>query len=423
MEHATPTTFSLEPLGPKASSGRGMPICAACGTPTDTVPCASCGCSPLLQSRYRLERASSTGGVGLVYSAADLRRAGRPVTVRVVPLRSEHLGRVRDRLSAWLEAFRGLRDPGVRPWLDVFLVGEGARRGVGIVQRATSLPTLEGSLGHPWPTDRVVQWAVRALEAVVALHGAAVPLSCGPLTRGRVGQVADGSIQILHPGGLERFAEGVGLDVGEPPELRQGRWQPATDVHRVAGLAVQLLTGRRAAHLTDPSGTWTWTAPGGCPPELVAMLRRWLDPSPGRRPRTAADALDELIHVGIVPPELEPALSLDPIPEEVPVGVAAIRIPASLRPGLATDVPSPASLRAPARRATGERRRLAAVAGIELPDDTPDPTRRATRWVTTVVVVLMVLAALVSFQIALTATGVVSGSPIIPVDVGPAARR
>jgi len=415
MEVVPPQSgFSLEPVGPDDTDNGHLLICAACGRKTDTVPCGLCGRNPLLEGRYRLEAIVPDDTAGLVYDAADLRRAGRKVRIRIVPLRSEAIDHVRQMHSRWLDAWRGVSHPTLRGWLDAFLVGGGRTRALGLVQVHADHPTLESTLGHPWSVAQTTHLLEHLLEGLVLLHGARVPMSCGRLSRSRVGWSADGGPLVLHPVGVERFGDRASDARGEPPELRTSGWVPASDIYRVAALGVRLLTGRSVSHLLDARGEWDWERHADTTP-LVAVLRAWLQPTPADRPPSAAAALRVLrAHDTPVFTEAD-TVTIDPPVDDVHPGVAAVRIPLSEQPSKPVQPAARSSTRGP-------RRMVAQSAGGPT-SAAPDPTSALTRWITLATTVVIVLATLLSLQIALTATGMVPGKPWISIDTRSASSR
>ncbi|HCH64739.1 MAG: hypothetical protein CL927_19005 [Deltaproteobacteria bacterium] len=382
-------------------------LCASCGRGTDTVPCASCGGNPLLQDRYRLTHPIPGAGPATVYTASDVRTGGTRVQVRVLPLRPKAVDLVRQWLPRWAEAVRAARHHTVRGWHDAFLVSAGGAGALGVVQLPSPWPTLESSQASPWSVARTRIWMEHLLEGLQRLHGAETPISCGPLNRSRVAVSEDGGPVVLHPVDIEQYAAFTVADPAMPPELRSGPWVPGSDLHRVAALSVCLLSGRSVQQLWTPHGEPDWQRFVDVPDGLTALLERWLSPEPSARPPTAAAALQQLRRLG-PGPTTAGAQPREAAFGEVPVGVAAVRVPAWLEPDSLSDAPAFG-----ARRAPGRRPRLSAVDSVPTqPMRTGVPSHRL-RWLIVPILLALIIAAVLSLQMALTATGWLPGRPVI----------
>jgi hypothetical protein len=138
------------------------------------------------------------------------------------------------------------------------------------------------------------------------------------------------------------------------------------------------------------------------------MLERWLSTDPSDRPANAWAALEELRALHRTRAAVDESPTLDIPVQDVPVGVAAVRVPMAIDPPAARS-----AVAHPARRAQHARRRLVASAGSSA--DTP-PTVRSTdpvRWVLLAVTAIVLVVSLLSAQSALTSMGWLPGSPLI----------
>jgi len=426
-----PAGFSMERLGTETRAARRTLICAACGQQTDTVPCSTCGRNPLLNGRYRLERLLPRTTAGTVYSASDLRRAGRPVNVTLTPIRPELVDEVRVMHPRWMRALRRVDSPHVEPWSDSFVVGAGRSRSLAVVRAPDETPDLAASLGRPMALHQVLHIARSLLSALDALHDLSPAVSSGPLDRARVGVDAAGVVRIFEVGDLERFSDEVRPLAGEPPELRASMWSPASDVHRVAALVVCLLSGRSAAQMTDPRGGWDWERHTDLQPHLADLFSRWLARDPDLRPQSAALALRELdaaTHLPTPPLPDQPSLdsSLHAAPAPVRAHLPRLATPHAVAPRLTTPAALPAAGLAahasqgpmephptPPRAAPTGRRKAPATQRIAR--NVPPPEQRSdfTRGLTAAVVVILVVATVTALQAALTASGTIPGTPWI----------
>jgi len=430
-----PTGFSMERLGTEARAARGTLICAACGQQSDTVPCSSCGRSPLLNARYRLERLLPRSTAGTVYSASDLRHAGRPVNVTLVPVRAELVEEVRARHGRWMRALRGVESAHIESWSDACLVGEGRSRSLAVVRAPDDTPDLSISLGRPMALHQVLHITRSLLGALGSLHGASPAISSGPLDRARVGVGAAGVVRIFEVGDLERFSDELRPVLGEPPEVQADMWRPASDIHRVAALAVSLLTGRGRAQLTHPRGGWDWERHTDVGPHIADLFSRWLARDPDLRPQSASGALRELDATTHLPsPPMQDLPSLDsPRQDDVSVPVAAgllrpLAKPHVVAPRLATPtgmqtggvepvLPSfsrgvAPEVTAPRAAPTG-RRKAPATQRVSRSEPPPEQRSNLTRGLTVAVVMILGLATITALQAALTASGTLPGKPWI----------
>jgi hypothetical protein len=382
-------------------------ICAACGHRTDTVPCALCGGDPRLQGRYRLETIESDDGLGVVYGAGDLKQGGTRVQVRILSLRPEAVDLVRQWLPRWMESIRAARHPTIRGWLDAFLMGDDRAGTLGIVQLPVAWPTLEASEANPWSAGRTRAWMESLLEGLLLLHGAQTPISCGPLSRPRVATAQGGLPLVLHPVDIEQYVHDASPDLWLPPELRTGPWVPASDLYRVASLAVCLLTGKSDRQLHAQREGHDWHRYLQESHDLIPLLDQWLSPDPSVRPQGVGAALRQLRQLGRHVPAA-PVHRRLPEPDEVPPGVAAVRIPVAPDPDSLSDAPAMTS-----RRATRARRRMTAVDAQPTALPETKAASSGLRWLLVAAAFAVLVAGVATLQMALTATGILPGKPII----------
>lgn len=409
---APPDSFRLETVGRSASVEGHTLMCAACGRRTDTVPCTHCGNNPLLQGRYRLLDVISASNTATRYAASDVRLGGTAVHVTVASLRPDAVYLVRQWLPRWMESVRAARHRTIWGWHDAFLLGENTTGSLAIVQVPCTWPTLETSEAMPWTPQQTRAWMERCLDGLALLHGAETPISCGPLTRARVALSPEGFPVILHPGDTEQYASEPPIEPVIPPELRTASWTPSADIYRVAVLAVCLLTGRSTVQLRSTTGEPHWHKFLGGTSALETLLLRWLSDDSAERPTTAVAALSQLRQMGHPAPVLaaEPARGES---EDVPVGVAAVRIPTRSDAVVSTPAPSVAS-----PRPREHRRRLKPVDHVpSQPNGTGVPARRL-RWLIVPILLALLVAGVLSLQIALTATGWLPGKPLISLQSG-----
>lgn len=406
-----PGVLGVERLSPSAS----VPtlICASCGRTTDTVPCSACGRNPLLEGRYRLEHTLPGDASGMTYAAADLRRAGRPVTVRVVPLSPELADTVTRALPRALAAHRRLRCVGARMWQDAFLIGSGRRRAVGVIQDG-AVPITLADAGYPrLPQAEVVERLTALLQTLQLLHSQSPPIPAGSLVGGRVG-LDDDRLIVLHPGGLERFGEAPVAGPALPPEARSRVWSRVSDLHQVGVVGVTLLTGRAPEHLVDPSGGWDWERHATVSAPLAALLGRLLASDPETRPATASEVLDDLrlldSGIDVDQPTLDP-------PADTLTG-AAVRV----------GLPRATKLRPPPVRPRPVRRdalpgRVEATRVGWATDPAPEQTSLLVQLATITAALVVLVAVVIGLQVAATATGVIDGSPWLEVSRLPGMPR
>jgi hypothetical protein len=376
-------------------------ICASCGAQTSSVPCADCGRNPLLRGRYRLLRVSGGDPAGMAYEAIDIRHTDRPVEIRLIPLPSDQATDAAAELQARVEQLRVPLSDRIRPVHGAFLVGRGRRQAIAIVQPPSEGVRLEAELGsRPMSLDETTEVLDEVLALLQLLHSQRPPVPAGGLSADRLQRRADGALLLPYTGGLDSHADEPHAPL-RAPELRHGAWSPASDIYDVALLAVRLLTGRAPESMADPRGMLAWEHQTAAPTQLIGLLRRWLSPVQEERPVDAEAARAELAALASPPPDSEaPSLGRS-LQSRDRAQLARARSQDAVRARLAVAPPAaaPAAYRATSSPRPGtpaDPRRLAPTRRQATTDLSDDPTQQRTRLITSVLVLVLLAAAVLA---------------------------
>lgn len=281
-------------------------LCAACGARTPTSPCRSCGHNPLLKGRYRLLDLLSGADHAMEYRAVDARASDKPLLVRLRPI-APALAQHPASLSAMAISMRGMDHPAVQPWLDAFLVGDGATPSLCVISaEPVGVPLSAELTGQAWPLSRVLSTLEELLSVAAHVHRLDPPVALSSLDPTRVLRRADGALLLTHAA-PPALAQHAGADpVCEAPERRRGLWTPSSDVYAIATLGVGLLLGRHPRHFADPGGFLVWNEAARDRGPIVELLSRWMSPDPAARPASATAALHALQRMTELTPSAAP---------------------------------------------------------------------------------------------------------------------
>ena len=323
MALAVETAALRSALEPGGGAGEGVAgECPACEriTPRPGSPCP-CGVTTReaavpfeLHGKFRLERVSGRGGMGVVYRAEDL-VLRRPVALKTLP-------RVTASLSARLRAEAEAMAAVGHPHLVTIYGAETWRGTLVLVMEYLAGGTLAARPGRPQAAAEVMALGEKVAEALHAMH--LQGLLHRDIKPSNIGFRADGHPVLLDfglarlveearggmvPGRAARPAPPRALDedltstdhlVGTPlymsPEVRARR--PATPASDVWSLGLVLGEALLGAHPLRGETGVAWNpltgpldlrhARPGCPPALATALAEATDPVPERRPTAGA---------------------------------------------------------------------------------------------------------------------------------------
>lgn len=245
---------------------------------------------PLRIPGYRLGRRLGSGGMGEVHLATDERR-GRPVAVKILSAARNHPD-LRERFRNEARIQRALAHPNIAALLD-YVEADGTP--CLILDYIDGPPLLAWAEGRDWK-ERLAVFAAIA-RAIAYLHAQGILHRDIKPANIRLG--ADGTPRLLDFG-IARDARTPqmtqsGHVTGTPqylaPELLRGKpATPASDVWSLGVTLHELLTGRlpfagdTAPQLLAGMAAGRGLDTAGLPPVCARLIRRCLDPDPGRRP-------------------------------------------------------------------------------------------------------------------------------------------
>ncbi|WP_160159742.1 serine/threonine-protein kinase [Streptomyces sp. WAC05374] len=296
-----------------------------------------------IDGRYELIRGLGRGGMGEVWSAADL-KLGRSVAIKLLfmPQEADHASRAVKRLGA--EA-RALALVGHEHAVTVYDWG-GAGGDFYITMELLDGHTLQALLdrarreradGKPLDAalpelDKVVEWADRICEVLETAHASGIvhrdikPSNVMVTQRGAVRVLDFGIAKLLEESGQTRPGTVLGTPAYMAPEQERGSAGRRSDLYSLGCLLYALVTGwppARGEGVVAP-------APGslrpGLPAGLDRLILRLLKEDPAARPQTAGE-VRRLLGTALMrqpdapapvlpgPPVLEPVIWYDREPE------------------------------------------------------------------------------------------------------------
>lgn len=265
-----------------------------------------------LKDRFDVKQELGRGGMGIVLLAHDT-RLDRSVALKVLtPEISSALGA--ERFAREIRLTARLVHPNLVPLFDSGRVGNSLYYVMPFIDGQTLRQRLDRE--GPLAVDEVIRISADLAEALAYAHAmGAVHRDLKPENvfwyRGRA-LLADFGVALSsrEPGGSGRITEN-GLVIGSPlylsPEQAYGeisRIDARSDLYSLGCVMFELLTGRPpfqgtvpmrllVAHMSAPIPDAA-TFRADTPPRLSALIRRLMAKSPGDRPATAADLLNQL---------------------------------------------------------------------------------------------------------------------------------
>ncbi len=253
--------------------------------------------------RFELLREVGRGSFGLVFEAKD-RQLGRLVAFKAVkPGRESQVMFRQDLLQKEAEAVAQLNHPNIVSLFDVGTCESGPYLIMELLRGETLRERIRRA---PMPLTEALEVAIEIAWALDHAHATGVIHR--DLKPANVFLCASGHVKVLDFGIAHVFGVGIRSAVGTPaymaPEQwRQGPQDARTDVFGAAAMLAKMVTGRRPYRVTEdwsavlePGARPRLDAPGA-PPQLTALLRRGLSPSPEGRPRDGHAWLAALLEV------------------------------------------------------------------------------------------------------------------------------
>lgn len=253
----------------------------------------------LLQSRYRIREAISSGGFSRVYAAWDEAKEGAPVAVKIG---SQPVGQARWVRAQYLQelaALRAVQHPGVISILDSWIEPSGHPCLVMPLLRGESLRDFLGrGAVQPEAAARILSGlgeAVSAIHRAGIIHRDLKPENIMVGEDGRPVLVDFGSGGLL---GLGEAAGVTALLAGSlrylAPERLSGHYSVASDVYSLAVIYLEVLSGLQLTDLRSVAGTRAFVEEvRGVLPEsfrgCATILAEGLEFQPDERPTDAAE--------------------------------------------------------------------------------------------------------------------------------------
>ncbi len=254
--------------------------------------------------RYRVERVLGEGALGRTYAAVEAATGQRVAIKELQP----------GRLKTWkdLDLFereaatlRSLEHPGVPRYVDHFEVeAEGAPRYY-LAQELIPGRTLEAELeaSSVLTEEAVRAVATEVLEVLVYLHGLTPPVIHRDIKPSNLMRRADGRVVLIDFGAVREVLDASESEAGStmvgtfgymPPEQYAGQAYAQTDLFALGATCAHLLTGVSPERLFGELFHIELPEDVRISLGMRQWLRRLLEPEPGRRFGSAAEALAEL---------------------------------------------------------------------------------------------------------------------------------
>ena len=245
----------------------------------------------LIKERYEVLELLGVGGEGRVVKALD-RRHGRPVTLKIRPVRDDQ---AREELLGEARILLAVPPHPALPLVrEDFFDGDDYVVAMDWVD-GTDLATLLGDRGRPGlAPSSVLAYLSQTAEALTHLHSQAPPVIHGDVKPANLILTTGGQIKLVDFG-ISSAPNALRRRIGTPgyraPELASdGAPSRASDVYALAATAFTLLTGHA------PSGVlpaWDGIDPVQAE-QLEAAIRLGMATDPTRRPATPGELIERL---------------------------------------------------------------------------------------------------------------------------------
>jgi Tol biopolymer transport system component/serine/threonine protein kinase len=320
----------------------------------------------LLQGRYRIVRELGRGGMGQVYLGDDLRLAGRPVALKILPTTSLSPAEFRERwalLQREAQVLARLNHPGIAGVFDCFAEGGVACIVMEYAPGETLAARLERLPGRHLSPGEALSIGLGLCELLTYLHSRQPPVVFRDLKPSNVILTPDGGLKLIDFGIARFFKPGQTHDTHSfgtpgytaPEQYGLGQTGPTADIYSLGVVLHEMLTGHdpteRIPFLPlDPPGRLGIAVS----PQVDAAIVRATDPLVANR-FPDAQSLAEALRAPPVPPAQPPSRSRAPL---LAVGVTALAVvalvawflvlrpepPVTLSRALVTEIaPSPAA--------------------------------------------------------------------------------
>lgn len=240
---------------------------------------------------YNLLERLEPSGPGDLYRARDT-RAGRTVTVRLLPNGYPADGAERDRFFESAKSVIALSHPNVTT---LFEAGEHEGRAFLVFEYLKGQSLRVEMSGRPMNVRRAVEVAIQIADGVAEAHGAGFihgGLSPETIVITAKGQTKIPAFELASRGGFKQTDSGVRLhDYDSPEEARGQSPDDRSDIYSVGAVLYEMLTTKRPMHkgAAAPSAS-----NANVPKELDEVVLRAVAPNPDSRVQSAAALAAEL---------------------------------------------------------------------------------------------------------------------------------
>jgi serine/threonine protein kinase len=260
----------------------------------------------LLSGRYEILEVVGRGGMGTVYRARDNRLeiivAVKEMTDRDVP--PEERDQAVRQFEREAKLLGQLSHPNLPRVTDYFVEDDHCYLIMEFVVGETLEKRLHAAEGQPLPLLDVLNWGISLADVLAYLHSQDPPIVFRDVKPANIMVQADEVIKLIDFGIARRFHEGATKDTllygspGYSPPEQYGRSQtdPRSDLYALGATLHHLVTGRDpaptpfkfpAVRSLDPS----------LPIQLDVLIGRCVEMDVDRRPTSAEDVRDTLIHI------------------------------------------------------------------------------------------------------------------------------
>ncbi|MFN8655884.1 MAG: protein kinase [Candidatus Obscuribacterales bacterium] len=240
------------------------PHCGIAGTHNGPCPLAPPDNRRILQNRYEIREVLGQGGMGKVYTAADLRLEGRRRVVK--QLRDDHYRKEDHDLA--IEFFKReykllstLEHPSIVQILDHFEENGQYYIVMEYIEGNNLHEVLTQHRQEPFSEEEVLTWAIEICDVLTYLHGLEPAIIYRDLKPSNIMLDSKDRLKLIDFGIARKFDED-GKEVTKvvsagysPPEQYWGQASPASDIYALGATMHFLLTGKEpeALHRSSPA--------------------------------------------------------------------------------------------------------------------------------------------------------------------------
>jgi len=273
-------------------------VCAECRTETDDPEsCESCGASPLLDGRYRLEEILGQGASGITYRAVEIPE-GRTLCVKELTYRAMSSFEMQELFHREARILRQLDHPGIPNYVDDFALESGKNLSLFLVQEIVRGQTLREEMEETRYTERdVLEILLELSEILVYLQELRPPVFHRDIKPTNVMRNDEGELVLVDFGSVKATTDGAagGSTVAGTfgymaPEQHWGQASRATDLYGLGVLGLVLLTREHPENFVGDQHHLDWKGHLDATEPVVDLLDELLQRSVAERPEDAAEA-------------------------------------------------------------------------------------------------------------------------------------